>query len=236
MISIVLPCYNEERRLARCFDVLLEYLPILRDQYEIIPVDDGSTDGTWEFLSRKSAMISSIHPLRIQHAGKGKAVKTGMLFARGSIRGFMDVDLSTSLDALSLALEHLRTYDIAIGSRELDRSQVRGPLTRRITGRVFHRLLNDLVPDVHDTQCGFKFFREHAAKNLFSDLKIDGMAFDVELLYLARLRGYEVKEFPVAWTHDADSRVRLVATSLQMFMDVLDIPVNHGAFHLAGSS
>jgi hypothetical protein len=107
---------------------------------------------------------------------------------------------------------------------------------RHVTGRVFHSLVHNLVPGVRDTQCGFKFFRDTAAIDLFSQQKIDGMAFDVELLYLARLRGYTAKEFPVAWTHDADSRVKLVSTSLQMFLDVLDIPVNHGAFHLAGSS
>ena len=171
-------------------------------------------------------------PLRVEHAGKGRAVKVGMLTAYGEYRLFMDADLSTSLSEIPAALEWLHTYDIAIGSREIDRSKVKATLKRRIMGRVFNALITDLTPGIHDTQCGFKGFRASAASTLFDLQQIDGWAFDVELLYLARLLGYTVKEFPVTWAHAEGSKVRAVSASFEMIRDVLDIPILHREINL----
>lgn len=225
VLSVVIPVYNEERRLERCLDATLQYLPTFFSSWELIVVDDGSTDDTWDILERYPG--EQITPIRIAHAGKGFAVKTGMLLARGEYRLFMDCDLSTSLDEIVRAFQKIACTDIVIGSRELDRSHVRATLKRRVMGRIFHSFVSDIVPDIKDTQCGFKMFRDYAAQDCFRDQQIHGMAFDVEILYLAQAKGYLVEEMPVAWKHDPDSRVRVVGDSLQMLRDVMQIPLLH---------
>lgn len=235
-LSVILPAYNEERRIERCLDELFSFLPRQGYRWEIIAVDDGSTDTTWQMLEGYARDFAHFFPIRNKHAGKGKVVKTGMLAAKGTYRMFMDVDLSTPLTEIPNALSLIRDHEIVIGSRELSRDAVRATWKRRFMGRLFHALISDIVPGVLDTQCGFKMFRDYAAVDLFHEQKIDGMAFDVELLFLAGMKGYTVKEFPVAWTHDADSRVRLLATSFEMLLDVMNIPMSHKQTNLVRST
>ena len=232
-LSVVIPCYNEAARIAKTIDTLMVYLPKHYPSFELIVCDDGSTDATWEILNTYRNVFAHFIPLRLDHKGKGRAVRVGMLTAGGDYRLFMDADLSTSLADIPVALAWLQTHQIAIGSRELDRSKVKATLKRRIMGRVFNALITDLTPGIHDTQCGFKGFRASVASTLFDLQQIDGWAFDVELLYLARLLGYTVKEFPVTWAHAEGSKVRAVSASFEMIRDVLDIPILHRDIHLA---
>ena len=235
-LSVIVPCYNEERRIERCLDELFAFLPRQGYRWEIIAVDDGSKDTTWQMLEGYARDYAHFYPVRNAHAGKGKAVKTGMLAAKGMYRLFMDVDLSTPLTEIPNALGYIRDHEIVIGSRELSREKVRATWKRRIMGRLFHALIADIVPGVLDTQCGFKMFRDYAAQDLFNEQKIDGMAFDVELLYLAGMKGYNMMEFPVAWTHDADTRVRMFATSFEMLIDVMGIPMSHKNINMVRST
>lgn len=232
LLSVIVPCYNEEARIAKTLDALFSYLPLRFPRWEVIAVDDGSTDRTWEILEMYRNVFAHFIPIRVQHQGKGRAVRVGMLTATGNYRLFMDADLSTSLDEIPAALEWLRTYDLAIGSREIDRSKVKATLKRRIMGRVFHALIGDLVPDVKDTQCGFKAFRSSVADVLFNEQRVNGWAFDVDILYLARVLGYTVKEFPVQWTHDEGSKVKAVSASFEMIRDVINIPMLHSEINL----
>jgi dolichyl-phosphate beta-glucosyltransferase len=226
LLSVIVPCYNEETRITKTLDALLSFLPRY-SAWEIVAVDDGSTDATPSILGTYQQTFSHFSALRCPHKGKGKAVRAGMLFASGTFRLFMDADLSTPLKETERALAEIAHHDIVIGSRELDRGKVRATWKRRIMGRIFHAIISDLVPDVRDTQCGFKLFRESAALDLFNLQRLDGFAFDVELLYLARLRGYAVKEMPVTWTHAEGSKVQAVRHSLEMLRDVMEIPYSH---------
>lgn len=227
MISIVLPAYNEERRIRACLDACFSKLPRVGTSWEIIVVDDGSTDDTWKILEYYGGVYAHFIPIRTEHRGKGHAVKTGMLLARGEYRLFLDVDLSTPLTEIASALDLIGQYEIVIGSREVQREKVASTWFRRFMGRVFHVLVSDLVPPgIRDTQCGFKMFRDYVAEDLFSTQKINGMAFDVELLYLAGVKQYSICEMPVTWTHDPDSRVRL-STPLTMLLDAWSLPMLH---------
>jgi dolichyl-phosphate beta-glucosyltransferase len=149
-----------------------------------------------------------------------------MLAARGKYRYMADCDLSTPVREIANFMRAIDDWqDVVIGSREMQREAVKATFKRRVIGRAFHLLTGALVPGVRDTQCGFKMFTGAAAETIFSRAKINGMAFDVEALYLARRLGYRVKEMPVPWEHDPDSRVNLVTDSLQMLKDVLTIPL-----------
>jgi glycosyltransferase involved in cell wall biosynthesis len=229
-LSVVIPLHNEVRRLHRCVVDTFGFLSSREWSFEVVLVENGSTDHTWTMCQKyKASPIYKDH-LTIIHLpkrGKGAAVRAGMLAATGRYRLMMDCDLSTSLEEIRPFLQEATRYDVVIGSRELARENVRATFKRRLIGRVFHWLVAELVPDIHDTQCGFKLFRDYAAADLFHNQKITGMAFDVELLYLARMYAYSVKELPVRWVHDADSRVRLVGDSLSMLWDVSNIPYLH---------
>lgn len=231
VLSVIIPCYNEEKRIAGTLDALLEYLPKRFSDWEVIPVDDGSSDSTWGILDRFQRTFAHVYPLRTSHHGKGHAVKYGMLAAAGQFRLMMDADLSTDIHEIKRGMDLIAHHDIIIGSRELDRRQVRTTLKRRVMGRVFHRLIADLVPGLSDTQCGFKLFRERAALDLFNLQILDGWAFDVEILYLAKRRGYALLETPVKWSHDENSKVRAISASFEMLRDVLEIPNLHPTVH-----
>lgn len=230
-LSVIIPVYNEATRLERCIDLLL---PELREyRHEVIFVDNGSTDDTPRRLEHAVNIYPTIHAMRSMRRGKGLAVREGMLQAQGRYRYMCDVDLSTPAQEIHRFLEFARIHDIVIGSREIRPERTHTTPLRRFTGRIFHALVSDLVPGIKDTQCGFKMFRDFAADSIFENVTIAGMAFDVEVLHLARALGYDMKEIAVPWVHDDDSRVRLVEDSLEMFLDVSQIkPI---ARHLVGS-
>jgi dolichyl-phosphate beta-glucosyltransferase len=225
-LSLIVPAYNEERRLPASLTTILEYLDGRPFSAEVLVVDDGSSDAT-------TAVAEAPGDGRVRvvrnpgNRGKGYTVRHGMREARGVVRIFTDADLSTPVEEVDAALRHHEAgFDVAIGSRSLARSsvEVRQPWYRQTMGRTFNVFVRTmLVRGFVDTQCGFKSFTREAADAVFSRARIDGFAFDVEILFLARRLGLRILEFPVRWLDDPDSRVDPVRHSLLMLRDLFRI-------------
>lgn len=226
-LSVVVPAYNEERRIGQTLDRLLAYLARRGGASEIVVVTDGSRDRTAE-IARQAA---SRGPVRVLDSGvnrgKGSCVRRGLLEARGALRLFSDADLSTPIEEVErLAAALGRGFDVAIGSRALPESAVavRQPWWRQAMGRIFNACVQRLVvPGIRDTQCGFKLFTADAVQQIFPRLRIEHFGFDVEVLWLARRLGLRVAEVPVTWVDDPRSTVRPVADAARMFLDLLRI-------------
>lgn len=228
-LSIVVPLYNEEKRLPGCMARLISYVEINLIQAEIILVPNGCTDGTLELAHRyHEAVRPWVRVLHIPTRGKGAAVRTGVLSARGELIYMADVDLSAPIREFRKFLEFSEHgFDVVIGSREKDGARVTTSAKRRLVGRVFNLFTRALAPGIQDTQCGFKLFKARAARDIFERVTINGWAFDVEVLYLARRLGYTVAEIPIEWENDPDTRVNLVPDSMAMLADVIKIPLSH---------
>jgi dolichyl-phosphate beta-glucosyltransferase len=239
-VTLVLPAFNEAARLGAALDELFGYLDgstDLRGRVDVLVVDDGSTDGTANIVTgRPEASRTGPRPrlavLRVPHAGKGAAVRAGMLAAEGERLVFADADMATPPDQLPLLLAALDRADVAIGSRiQADGSDLRAsqPPLRRLLGRVFHALAAAWVSgSVRDTQCGFKGFRRDAARDLFGRQKITSIVFDVELIHLAQRRNYRLEVVPVRWSDRRGSRMRArPGLALQVAWDLFRIPLIH---------
>lgn len=216
MTSIVIPAYNEERRIGKTLEKIKQH-----GKYEIIVVDDGSKDRTAEIAKKHGARVVKNQ----KNKGKGYSVRRGMLAATHDRVLFTDADLSTPIEELDKVLEV--DADIAIGSRNCTgalRVEDQG-LMRRSAGRIFN-LLTRMITGVKaaDTQCGFKLFSKKTIKPIFSQQKLDGFSFDVEILYLAKKLGYKIEEVPVRWHDDKRSTVKM-RDSLKMFFDLIRIRV-----------
>ena len=211
LLSVILPAYNEARRLPASLRTLNLYLDEHGPDAEVIVADDGSTDQTAALVEEARREWPRIRLLTLPHRGKGHAVREGMLAARGQVRLFCDVDLAVPVETIAPFLEEARVSDVVIGSRELPGARRIGePRRRRVTGRVFHllaRLLSRLP--YGDTQCGFKAFKAQAAQALFNAQRVEGFGFDVEILYLAQRWGLKVRELPVEWRYGEESKVRV---------------------------
>lgn len=208
-LSVIIPAFNEATRLPRSLERITAHLQGSGRAYELVLVDDGSTDGTAE---RAREASSTITVLRNEvNRGKGHAVRRGMLAARGTWRLMTDADLSTPIEEVERFLEVGRGgADVVIASRTLPGAniEVHQPWYRENMGRAFNLMVRVLaVPVIHDTQCGFKLFSARAAQTCFGSALLDGFSFDVEVLYLALRRGLRVVELPVTWRNDAASRV-----------------------------
>lgn len=225
-LSVVIPAFNEAARLGPTVVRVMAWCAEHRPDYQLIVVDDGSSDATAE-VARAAAggdeRVTVIELLR--NRGKGAAVRTGMLAATGRALLFSDADLSTPIedvDVLQAALDG--GADIAIGSRALADSDVRTrqhPL-REMMGRTFNLMVRAaLMGGLKDTQCGFKLFTREAGHALFERATIDGFAFDVEVLMLARELGYEIAEVPVTWRHVEESKVSPGTDAARMFFDLM---------------
>ena len=228
--SLVVPAYNEAGRIENCVRAIAAWArtrPGGRN-WEILLVDDGSTDDT-AARARRVASEESLDLRLIAYApnrGKGAAIREGVLASTGDPVLVSDADLSTPLSEFANLDEHLATHPVAIGSRAIDEALVRKrqPLHRVLLGKVGNGMIQLFaVPGIRDTQCGFKLFRRDAAKALFSDARIDRFAWDVEILYLARRRGYAIAEVPVLWFNSPESKVRVVRDAAQTLFDVLRI-------------
>jgi len=225
-LSIVLPAYNEEARLGPALDELFAYLcsapkGTLPEKVDVLVVDDGSTDGTAALVRARDEYVGDgkapkrdcpeLRLLCVGHAGKGSAVRAGMLAARGDLRVFADADMATPPDQLPRLVEALATADVALGSRiQPDGSDMRAsqPPFRRFVGRLFRLAARIWVTGpIDDTQCGFKGFRRAAALDLFGRLRITSIVFDVDLIFLARRRGYRMAVAPVVWADRRGSRM-----------------------------
>lgn len=232
-LSLVIPAYNEAGRIAPTLGAARDHLAGMPFDSEIIVVDDGSTDGTAEVVRgflRDSGPAVRLHSLGVNR-GKGAAVREGMLnLAAGEYRFFMDADSSTPVDEVD---DCWRLFgagaDIVIGSRALPESRIelRQPWYRENMGRVFNLLLRSLrLTPFRDTQCGFKGFTADAARQCFSRQRMEGFAFDAEVLFIAALHGLKVVEKPVRWVNSPQSRVHPVTDSPRMFADMLRIRAN----------
>ncbi len=210
-LSVIIPAYNEESRLPRALETVTAYLDAHYADAELIIVSDGSTDATEPITQHYASMTPRVQLLALRHHGKGHAVRQGMLAATGAVRLFMDADLAVPVETIAPFVTDCQDADIVIGSRSIAGADRRGePLSRRIGGRVISRATKVMLGlNVSDTQCGFKAFRAEAAQQLFGSQRVDGFAFDAEILYLARRRGLRVIERPVTWRYGEMSAVRL---------------------------
>ncbi|MDA1141833.1 MAG: glycosyltransferase family 2 protein [Planctomycetota bacterium] len=225
-ISLVIPAFNEAERLPSNLDELFEFLDGFEHETEVLIVDDGSTDGTANLVRDPARALVN----EVNH-GKGFAVRQGMLEAKGKIRVFMDVDLAVPPRFLHDLIERVHEgNDIVIGSRHAKGSEVNAgeKQYRRTMGVIFNKLVRIFaVGGIGDTQCGFKGFTAEAADQLFSRQKLDGFAFDVELLYMARRFGHQILEMPVEWNDSETTKIRPLVDSAIMFKDILRVRWMH---------
>jgi dolichyl-phosphate beta-glucosyltransferase len=218
--SIVIPAFNEERRIVRAIDAVTAEVQGLSRDFEVICVDDGSDDGTATEIARRATLDGRVRLLRMPaHRGKGAAVRAGVLDARGELIFCLDADLSVPPPAIAAALPLLQQgADVVRGSRRCPGARVlrRQGLLRRGCGRVFAALARTCAdPEATDLTCGFKGYRRAAAQAIFGRCRLSGWAFDAECAWLARRLGCRTHEIPVQWTNDPDSRVRLPAAMLE---------------------
>jgi dolichyl-phosphate beta-glucosyltransferase len=227
-LSIVVPCYNEEKRLPRTIEQIERYLAGKGSVYELILVDDGSTDATRQIMdaAAKNNQRVRIQALR-QNRGKGRALAEGVAAARGSEILVTDADLSTPIEELDkLQAEVRKGAGVAIASRALraSRVEISQPIYRVLMGKVFNLLVQVvLLPGIWDTQCGFKLFRADVAHDAFAQLTTDGFGYDPEVLYRAKQKGVRIAEVPVIWRNSAPTKVSPIKSSLDMFRHVLRI-------------
>ncbi len=196
---------------------------------EVVVVDDGSLDNTSGVVESFIADYPFISLIRNEHRGKGYTVKTGMLAGKGDYLFLCDADLSMPIEYLPKFLPPLLdSYDVAIGSREIEGARrYDEPPYRHLMGRVFNLIVRLLaVRGFEDTQCGFKCFKREVAKDIFTYQTMDGFGFDVEVLFIARKRGYRIIEVPINWYHKTNSRINPVMDTFKMFCDVLKIRLN----------
>ena len=226
--SIVIPCFNEEARIGQTLRLTLDYLAANAPESELIVVNDGSTDATGAIARErlKSAQVATRLLENFPNRGKGAAVRSGLLAARTPIGLFSDADLSTPLEETPKLIEPIANgeVDIAFGSRALDRSLIgiHQPWRREQAGRVFNLLVRLATGlPFWDTQCGFKAFRLEACRPILEAARIEGFAFDVELLYLAHRAGLRIREVPVRWNHAEGSKVSFFRDSLRMLREVI---------------
>lgn len=226
-LSIIIPAYNEEKRIEKTFEKILDYLSIRSYTWEIILVDDGSTDRTSDKareIIKDTRLVVIKNPVNM---GKGYSVKNGILSSKGEILLFSDADLSTPIEELDKMLLWIeKGYDIVIGSRALPDSFIEMPQAwyRQGMGKIFNFLIRAFfLKDFKDTQCGFKCFKREAAMRIFELQKLTGFAFDVEILLIARKFGFNIKEVPVIWINSDESKVHIIKGSLSMLMELFDI-------------
>jgi dolichyl-phosphate beta-glucosyltransferase len=253
-LAIVLPAFNEEARLGPALDELFGYLKrhgaqgrdgapgaaALPADVRVLVVDDGSSDRTAALVTARPEAVApggsevpQLALLSIPHGGKGAAVRAGMLAADADLLVFADADMATPPDQLPLLVAALADHDLALGSRiQPDGSDMRAsqPLFRRVLGRTFHILASAwAVGPVQDTQCGFKGFTLEAAHDLFARQAITSIVFDVEVIYLARRRGYGIAVVPIRWADKRGSRMHPgPRLALRVALDLLRARLIHG--------
>lgn len=233
-LSVIIPAYNEASRLLPYLRATTAYLTRRGQPYEVLVVDDGSTDDTAALVEKVRAQDSAVRLISLAHnLGKGGAVRAGMKEARGEWRLLADADGAAPIEELvRLETAVLCGADLAIGSRFLASHDpgytVKARWHRSVLGNLFNRLVQRCgIAGITDTQCGFKLFRAAAASDLFSVSRIDGYGFDLELLFIAQRRGYRIDEVPINWADQPGSKVRVLRDGLRMFGDLLTVRRNY---------
>lgn len=230
-LSLIVPAFNEASRIVKTLDHIVSFLQSQSYPSEIIIVDDGSQDRTRDMVWER---YGNHHGVRIfqqsRNLGKGEAVKQGMLLGKGEYLFFSDADLSVPIETLSLLLPKLEEdFDVTIGTRRKAGAviEVHQPFHREFMGGIFTRLSNWILDlRVSDFTCGFKGFRRKAARELFARQRLKNWSFDAEILYLARLKGYQVLEIPVRWRNDERTKVRLWRDIVSSFLGLIQIRLN----------
>jgi glycosyltransferase involved in cell wall biosynthesis len=228
-LSIVIPAHNEENRLPRTLEQIFAFLNEQSFSSEVIVVENGSSDRTLELANEFAKNHLSLFVIHEERRGKGNAVQRGVLSAHGEYRFICDADLSMPIEELPKFLPPLLSdFDIAIGSREAKGAvRYNEPSYRHLGGRVINFVIRLLIlPGLNDTQCGFKCFRAEVCETLFRQQTLTGWSFDIELLYLARRKKLRIKEIPIQWYYDADSKVSAVRDALRMIGDIFRIHRN----------
>lgn len=247
LVSVVIPAYNEARRLPQTLARVDSYFQAQTYTTEILVVDDGSSDETAQLVEAFAQTHPRVRLIQNDHRGKGYTVRTGMLAARGHIILFSDADLSTPIQDIEKLLPWFeRGYEIVIGSREgMGARRIQEPFYRHFMGRVFNAIVQLLtVRGIQDTQCGFKAFRDDAAREVFTRMQLYGdsaktirggmvTAFDVEVLFIGHKMGYRIKEVPVHWRYGTETKVNPLKDSYRNFRDVVMVRWNdaRGLYH-----
>ncbi len=228
-LTIVIPAHNEESRLPNTLERVYKHLQPQTYSYEVIIVENGSSDRTLEIAREYARRHPTLRVLQEQRRGKGNAVRRGILEARGDYRFICDADLSMPIEELQKFIPPaLPTFDIAIASREAPGAvRYNEPPYRHLGGRAINLIIQMLIlPGLNDTQCGFKCFRAEIAEDIFRQQTLAGWSFDIEILYLARRKKLLIKEIPIHWHFDADSKVSAVRDAIRMISDIFRIHLN----------
>ena len=227
-LSLVVPAFNEERRIQDSLQQIIDYLTKQSYSWEVLVIDDGSRDRTGKLVEECSSRDPRVSLISQPHRGKGHAVKIGMLAAKGAYRVQCDADLSMPIEQIARFLPpQLEDFDVAIGSREAAGARRIGePGHRHLMGRVFNYLVRLTGVSLKDTQCGFKCYAGPRAHGLFSLQRLDGFGFDVEVLFLARQQKLRVIEVPIDWYYRSESKVRPLRDTLGMVRDLAAIRLN----------
>jgi dolichyl-phosphate beta-glucosyltransferase len=232
-LSVVIPAFNEAERLPTTLEEACTWLDAhLPDDYELLVVDDGSSDATADVVREWEAKNPRVHLVSQQpNQGKGAAVRRGMLEATGDIRLFMDADHSTHVREVEKVFDAMaKGAEVVIASRQHPESdiEVHQSWLREHMGKGFNLIMRSIVGlSLNDTQCGFKAFSADAARRIFNETKLDGFSFDVEAIYLAIDFDYAIAEIPVRWVNEPNSKVRMLADPARMFADVIRIRAMH---------
>ncbi len=227
-LSIIIPAHNEETRLPRALGQAFAFLEHQGYAFEVVVVENASSDRTLEVAQEHTRNRPNLRVLHEDQPGKGRAIRRGMLESHGEYRFFADVDFSMPAEEINRFLPPACDCDIAIASREAAGAvRYNEPPYRHFTGRVFNFFIRTLVlPGLQDTQCGFKCFHGAVADDIFRYMTLPGWSFDVELLAIARRRGYTITEIGIPWYFNADSKVNILRDSAHMFFDLLAIRRN----------
>lgn len=228
-LSIIIPAYNEAKRLPNTLEQVFAFLVTQPYSYEVLVVENGSTDNTYELAKEYIKKYPALQVLHEENRGKGNAVRHGMVQARGEYRFICDADLSMPIAEVSKFIPPaLSGFDIAIGSREAPGSvRYNEPKYRHWGGRAINLLIQMFIlPSLNDTQCGFKCFHASTTQQLFALQTLTGWSFDIELLYLARRQKLIIKEIPIDWYYGADSKVNALRDAVKMITDIFKIHRN----------
>jgi dolichyl-phosphate beta-glucosyltransferase len=226
-VSIIIPAYNEEKRLPGTLSRVKKFLSAAKIRAEIIVVDDGSSDGTAALVKKEKSVKLVSNKI---NSGKGFSIKRGALAAKRDIVLFTDADLSTPIAFLKPFMrEHAAGVDVVVASRDIAGSKVKVPqnIFRETAGKIFNLFVRAITGlPIHDTQCGFKSFTRKAAREIFSRQTIPGFGFDAEALFIAKKHGLKIREYPVEWYNSPATKVSFFTDSLRMFAELFKIRFN----------